>query len=180
MMQQFKELHPLSSFQRRNFSLSLLQLIAAIFDQPPEGLAQLTAAESQSTSMLSQLFNFSAAVTEEQAKRLLEALHDPYDANRSICLELLLKLPNEKIGFHVMCDRHAAHLSPCSVLTLNVLQVVENISWYCGVYFRLVGSPKSASCAAGAFYLRLLLQKCCVQFNSCLQSLIDQGQCVRC
>lgn len=103
--QQFKELHPLSSFQRRNFSLSLLQLLMTIFDQsesqtsggqePHKGKADV------STPVIPPVFECGATVTKEQAMSLVDGLRDPFDANRQLCLELLLKLQCTKVGLDV-------------------------------------------------------------------------------
>ena len=60
--QQFAVIHPGSSFQRRNFALSLLQLVACLFEQRPTG--QVDSEESQIPSV----FDFKKAVTEQQAR----------------------------------------------------------------------------------------------------------------
>lgn len=91
LAQQFGVLHPLSSFQRRYFSLSLLCLMASCFssEEPPENIS------------ISPMFLFSQEVSEAQGQCLLEGLQDPYEANRVLCLELLLQLPVERLGFNV-------------------------------------------------------------------------------
>ena len=86
--QQFDVLHPLSSFQRRSLSLSLLQTIASIFSPV------------QDTS-ISPILVFPVVVSIEQAHTLVEGLKDPFDANRAICLELLCRLDTAKIGLSV-------------------------------------------------------------------------------
>ena len=105
MTQQFAVLHPFSSFQRRSFSLSLLQLMASIFDEPNSSAASnptsSTSSDDSTTSTIPSVFNFSSAVSPSQAKCLLDGLQDAFDANRLVCLELLLKLPAEMIGFTV-------------------------------------------------------------------------------
>ena len=103
MDQQFKVLHPLSSFQRRSFSLSLLQLMASIFDEPNSSSASNpTSSFSEETpTSIPPIFYFPSAISASQAQCLLDGLQDPFDANRSVCLELLLKLPEEMIGFAV-------------------------------------------------------------------------------
>ena len=104
MTQQFAVLHPLSSFQRRSFSLSLLQLMASIFDEPNSSAASnpiSSISEDSSSSAIPSVFNFPSAISPSQAKCLLDGLQDAFDANRSVCLELLLKLPAEMIGFTV-------------------------------------------------------------------------------
>ena len=105
MDQQFKVLHPLSSFQRRSFSLSLLQLMASIFEEPNSSSASNPACSSSSSEegvlSIPSVFDFPSAISASQARCLLEELQDPFDANRSVCLELLLKLPVEMMGFRV-------------------------------------------------------------------------------
>lgn len=104
MTQQFAVLHPLSSFQRRSFSLSLLQLMASIFDEPNSSAASnstSSTSDDSTASTIPSVFNFASAVSPSQAKCLLDGLQDAFDANRSVCLELLLKLPAEMIGFTV-------------------------------------------------------------------------------
>ena len=78
--QQFQALHPWSSYQRRNFALSILQLLATIF--PPSSI-------SLTNSPISPLFNFYKAMKKNQARCLIHALQDSYDANRVITLQLL-------------------------------------------------------------------------------------------
>lgn len=103
MEQQFKVLHPLSSFQRRSFSLSLLQLMASIFEEPNSSLASnpTSSTSEEAVSSIPPVFDFTTAVSASQAKCLLGGLQDAFDANRSICLELLLKLPVKMVGFTV-------------------------------------------------------------------------------
>lgn len=103
MEQQFKVLHPLSSFQRRSFSLSLLQLAASIFDAPNSSSASnpTNTTSEEETSNFPPVFDFPCAITSAQSTCLFDGLQDAFDANRYICLELLLMLPVEKIGFTV-------------------------------------------------------------------------------
>lgn len=93
--QQFRHLHPLSSFQRRHFSLSILQLLASCFPCP---------SPSPSTTPSPPVVVFPLAVTNLQASCLLEGLRDPYEANRNISLELLQELPTSKIRLTVCHD----------------------------------------------------------------------------
>ena len=84
-------LHPLSSFQRRNFSLSLLQTMASIF----------TPDQEERVSQIPAVFEFERSVSQEQARCLVDGLRDPFDANRLLCLELLYRLEPGKIGLDV-------------------------------------------------------------------------------
>lgn len=84
-------LHPLSSFQRRSFSLSLLQTLASVFSLHKE----------ETTATIPPIFDFALAVSREHARVLLEGLSDPFDANRTMCLELLYKLNPDNIGLNV-------------------------------------------------------------------------------
>ena len=89
---QFIALNPLSSYQRRSFAISILQLLSTIFpDQAPEvGIPPV--------------FEFGSAVSKPQTRCLLNCLQDSYDPNRAGALELLLKVPENKLGFEV-CSR---------------------------------------------------------------------------
>jgi len=87
--QQFEVLHPLSSFQRRNFALLVLQLLSTIFEFH---LTDMT---------VHPIFDFNTALSEVQAKSLLHGLRDSYDANRVLYFELLQKIPAEKLGLMV-------------------------------------------------------------------------------
>ena len=84
LAQQFEVLHPLSSFQRRYFSLSLLHLMATSFPPP---------STQDPPANIPPVFVFRREVSEPQAQCLLQGLQDPYEANRLLCLELLLQLP---------------------------------------------------------------------------------------
>lgn len=108
MSQQFATLHPLSSFQRRSFSLSLLQLMASIFEEPNSSSASNptnSISEDSTASVIPSVFDFPSAISTSQAKCLLDGLQDAFDANRSVCLELLLKLPAEIIDFTVSREK---------------------------------------------------------------------------
>lgn len=96
--QQFSVLHPLSSFQRRSFSLSILQLMAACFRSP---LALTHGSSAQDGPGIPAVFVFSSVVSELQGACLVKGLRDPYDTNRALCLELLLELPVHKLGLTV-------------------------------------------------------------------------------
>ena len=93
MAQQFEVLHPLSSYQRRNFALSILQLTCMIFEDHPLNTS------------IPPLFNLPAAASKAQVLCLLESLQDSYDANRAIAFDLLLKQLDEKLGFEVSCPK---------------------------------------------------------------------------
>ena len=54
-----------------------------------------------STPVIPPVLEFSSAVTKEQAMSLVDGLRDPFDANRQLCLELLLKLQCTKVGLDV-------------------------------------------------------------------------------
>lgn len=96
--QQFGFLHSLFSFQRRNFSLSVLQLMAACFRSP---VALTHGSGAEDSPGIPAVFVFSSAVSEQQGACLMEGLRDPYDANRALCLNLLSELPVHKLGLTV-------------------------------------------------------------------------------
>ncbi len=107
--QQFGHLHPVSSYQRRNFSLSILQLMATTFTSPAQPTPNLHVSAtpiSELQERIPAVFVFSEAVTEPQAVCLLEGLQDPYDANRKICLDMLYSLPISKIQLNVRTRGH--------------------------------------------------------------------------
>ena len=83
----FEVLHPLSTYQRRHFVLSVLQLMRAIF--------------SPSTSGCIEGERFSQLVTMAQYRTLVHTLWDTFDSNRSIAAELLLSLPTHFSGLQV-------------------------------------------------------------------------------
>ena len=120
--QQFKVLHPLSSFQRRSFSLSLLQLMAAIFDEPNSSSASNPSSSEPTSSEIPSIFDFPSAISSRQARCLLEGLLDPFDANRSVCLELLLKLDANLIKLTVR-----KYFSNNSIVSLSVLYIGVSI-----------------------------------------------------
>ena len=96
--QQFAVLHPLSSFQRRNFSLSILRICASAFPSSP---VTSTSEVAVPDTIISPVFVFSEAVSDSQASSLFEGLRDPYNANRIISLDLVLGLPTNKLGLNV-------------------------------------------------------------------------------
>lgn len=51
------------------------------------------ATSSSSSSNISPILVFPLAVSQPQSRCLLEGMRDPYDANRVLCLHLLLRLP---------------------------------------------------------------------------------------
>lgn len=89
--QQFSVLNPLYSFHRRNFSLSVLHLMASCFRPPPSPPAVPCAVATPPP-----VFDFVGAISEQQCICLWEGLQDPYDANRTLYLDLLLLLPKER------------------------------------------------------------------------------------
>ncbi len=103
LTQQFDVLHPLFSFQRRNLSLSILQLMAACFPPPTECSLDNNAARDVAgcDAAPPPVFVFSSAVSEPQGACLLGGLRDPYETNRVMCLDLLLELPTDKFGLTV-------------------------------------------------------------------------------
>lgn len=90
MNQQFSVIHPWSSFQRRNFSLSLLHLLSTTFSETPDD------------TEVPAIFQFHTAVSKAQARSLVLALQDSFEANQKIALELLLQLPADVIGLEVL------------------------------------------------------------------------------
>ena len=87
--QQFIALNPISSYQRRNFVISILQLLSTIFpDQSPD-------------VTIPPVFEFGSAISKPQTRCLLNSLQDSYDPNRAGALELLLKVPQDKLGLEV-------------------------------------------------------------------------------
>jgi len=53
------------------------------------------------TEAIAPVLVFRAAVTKSQARTLVDALRDPFDANRQLCLDLLLQLDLTQTGFQV-------------------------------------------------------------------------------
>lgn len=115
MNQQFGVIHPWSSFQRRNFSLSLLHLLSVTFSETP------------ADSEVPAIFRFHTAVSKGQARSLVLALQDSFEANQKIALELLLQLPVNVIGLEVCTKNNLSELLPPSSATQPIkLKAVHN------------------------------------------------------
>ena len=109
MSQQFSCLHPFSSYQRRHMALSVLHLLSTIFPDTHNSITHhantQTADESNDRgAVISSVFEFPSAVSGHQARRLVYALRDSYDANRMLVLELLCCLHKETLGLEVICN----------------------------------------------------------------------------
>ena len=86
----FEVLHPLSTYQRRHFALSVLQLMKSVFS------------DGTSASVCVDREKFSQLVTKAQYRTLVYTLWDTFDTNRSIAVELLLSLPTHFSGLQVL------------------------------------------------------------------------------
>ena len=100
----FEVLHPLCTYQRRHFALSVLQLMNTIFSST---LSERVAGTP-----------FSLLVTKSHGHALLHTLWDTFDSNRSIAVELLLTLPQDKTGVQV-CTLNMCITVPLSPVQIN-------------------------------------------------------------
>ena len=144
MSQQFSCLHPFSSYQRRHMALSVLHLLSTIFPSTTDThnpithhANTLTADESNDRgAVISPVFEFPSAVSGHQARRLVYALRDSYDANRTLVLELLCCLHKETLGLEVICN-HLNTTLYCRGHLLNgtTLFPIPSICQYCSTRY---------------------------------------------
>ena len=102
--QQFRDLHPFSSYQRRHMALSILQLLSTIFPNSAASESHIPSSVegcSSNDTDISPVFEFPRAVSVEQARRLVYSLRDSYDANRALVLELLCCMSQDSLGLQV-------------------------------------------------------------------------------
>ena len=80
-------------------ALSVLQLLSTIFpSSPPQS--------SATGASISVIYEFPSEISINQVRRLVYCLRDSYDANRTLVIDLLCNLPQERVRLMVKTVMH--------------------------------------------------------------------------